>query len=100
MGRRMTLNPVVIFAAVTFGGFLWGILGDFPGGAGAGNVEDLLRSYGAAGDLQKHRLPHGRGSVTLSEHETFFPSRERKRPVLLIFSRILSEPVPSLAAIR
>jgi predicted PurR-regulated permease PerM len=29
MGRRMTLNPVVIFAAVTFGGFLWGILGIF-----------------------------------------------------------------------
>ncbi len=29
MGRRMTLNPVVIFVAVTFGGFLWGILGVF-----------------------------------------------------------------------
>ena len=29
MGRRMTLNPVVIFVAVTFGGFLWGILGIF-----------------------------------------------------------------------
>jgi predicted PurR-regulated permease PerM len=29
MGRRMTLNPVVIFAAVTFWGFLWGILGIF-----------------------------------------------------------------------
>ena len=29
MGRRMTLNPVVVFAAVTFGGFLWGILGVF-----------------------------------------------------------------------
>ena len=29
MGRRMTLNPVIIFAAVTFWGFLWGILGVF-----------------------------------------------------------------------
>lgn len=29
MGRRMTLNPVVIFAGVTFWGFLWGILGVF-----------------------------------------------------------------------
>jgi len=29
MGRRMTLNPVVIFVAVTFWGFLWGILGIF-----------------------------------------------------------------------
>jgi predicted PurR-regulated permease PerM len=29
MGKRMTLNPVVIFVAVTFGGFLWGILGVF-----------------------------------------------------------------------
>lgn len=29
MGRRLTLNPVVIFGAVTFGGFLWGILGIF-----------------------------------------------------------------------
>ena len=29
MGRRMTLNPVVVFVAVTFGGFLWGILGIF-----------------------------------------------------------------------
>lgn len=29
MGRRMTLNPVVIFASITFGGFLWGILGVF-----------------------------------------------------------------------
>ena len=29
MGRRMTLNPVVIFVAVTLGGFLWGILGIF-----------------------------------------------------------------------
>jgi predicted PurR-regulated permease PerM len=29
MGRRMTLNPVVIFVAVTFRGFLWGILGIF-----------------------------------------------------------------------
>ena len=29
MGRRMTLNPVVVFVAVTFGGFLWGILGVF-----------------------------------------------------------------------
>jgi predicted PurR-regulated permease PerM len=29
MGRRMTLNPVVIFVAVTFWGFLWGILGVF-----------------------------------------------------------------------
>src|ERR1039458_139953 len=26
----------------------------------------------------KHRLPHGRGSVTLSKH----PNRERKRPVV------------------
>ena len=29
MGRRMTLNRVIIFAAVTFWGFLWGILGIF-----------------------------------------------------------------------
>ena len=29
MGRRMTLNPVVVFAGVTFWGFLWGILGVF-----------------------------------------------------------------------
>ena len=29
MGRRMTLNPVIIFGAVTFWGFLWGILGVF-----------------------------------------------------------------------
>jgi len=29
MGRRMTLNPVIIFAAVTFWGFLWGVLGVF-----------------------------------------------------------------------
>jgi len=29
MGRRMTLNPVVIFIGVTFWGFLWGILGIF-----------------------------------------------------------------------
>jgi len=29
MGRRMTLNPVVIFAGVTFWGFLWGFLGVF-----------------------------------------------------------------------
>jgi predicted PurR-regulated permease PerM len=29
MGRRMTLNPVVIFVAVTFWGFLWGVLGVF-----------------------------------------------------------------------
>ncbi len=29
MGRRMTLNPVIIFVAVTFWGFLWGILGVF-----------------------------------------------------------------------
>ncbi len=29
MGRRMTLNPVIIFGAVTFWGFLWGILGIF-----------------------------------------------------------------------
>jgi len=29
MGRRMTLNPVVIFASITLGGFLWGILGVF-----------------------------------------------------------------------
>lgn len=29
MGRRMTLNPVVIFVAVSFWGFLWGILGIF-----------------------------------------------------------------------
>jgi predicted PurR-regulated permease PerM len=29
MGRRMTLNPVIIFASVVFGGFLWGILGVF-----------------------------------------------------------------------
>lgn len=29
MGRRMTLNPVVVFAGVTFWGFLWGILGIF-----------------------------------------------------------------------
>jgi len=29
MGKRMTLNPVVIFVAVTFWGFLWGILGIF-----------------------------------------------------------------------
>jgi predicted PurR-regulated permease PerM len=29
MGRRMTLNPVVIFAGVTFWGFLWGFVGVF-----------------------------------------------------------------------
>lgn len=29
MGRRMMLNPVVIFVGVTFWGFLWGILGIF-----------------------------------------------------------------------
>ena len=29
MGRRMTLNPVIIFGSVVFGGFLWGILGVF-----------------------------------------------------------------------
>jgi len=29
MGRRLTLNPVIIFAAVTFWGFLWGVLGVF-----------------------------------------------------------------------
>jgi predicted PurR-regulated permease PerM len=29
MGRRMTLNPVVIFVCITFWGFLWGILGIF-----------------------------------------------------------------------
>jgi predicted PurR-regulated permease PerM len=29
MGRRLTLNHVIIFAAVTFWGFLWGILGVF-----------------------------------------------------------------------
>ena len=29
MGRRMTLNPVVVFAGVTLWGFLWGILGIF-----------------------------------------------------------------------
>lgn len=29
MGRRMTLNPVVIFTGVTFWGFLWGFLGVF-----------------------------------------------------------------------
>lgn len=29
MGRRMTLNPVVIFTGVTFWGFLWGFLGIF-----------------------------------------------------------------------
>src|SRR5579872_223083 len=29
MGRRMTLNPVIIFGAVTFWGFLWGIPGIF-----------------------------------------------------------------------
>src|ERR1022692_4649516 len=33
---------------------------------------------------------HGRGSVTLAKHETFFPNRERKRPVHLNFSRILT----------
>jgi hypothetical protein len=27
--------------------------------------------------MLRHRLPYGRGSVTLSRHETFFPSRER-----------------------
>ena len=29
MGRRMTLNPVIVFGAVTFWGFLWGIFGVF-----------------------------------------------------------------------
>ncbi len=29
VGRRLTLNPVVIFVGVTFWGFLWGILGIF-----------------------------------------------------------------------
>lgn len=29
MGRRMTLNPVVVFVSVTFWGFLWGIVGVF-----------------------------------------------------------------------
>lgn len=29
MGRRMTLNPVVVFAGVTFWGFLWGFIGVF-----------------------------------------------------------------------
>src|SRR5581483_4166468 len=29
MGRRMTLNPVVVFAGVTLWGFLWGMLGIF-----------------------------------------------------------------------
>lgn len=29
MGRRMTLNPVVVFVSVTFWGFLWGIVGIF-----------------------------------------------------------------------
>jgi predicted PurR-regulated permease PerM len=29
MGRRMLLNPVVIFVGITFWGFLWGILGIF-----------------------------------------------------------------------
>lgn len=29
MGRRLTLNPVVIFAGVTFWGFLWGFIGVF-----------------------------------------------------------------------
>lgn len=29
MGRRMMLNPVVIFAGVTFWGFLWGFIGVF-----------------------------------------------------------------------
>ena len=29
MGRRMTLNPVVIFIAVTFWGWMWGIIGIF-----------------------------------------------------------------------
>jgi hypothetical protein len=38
----------------------------------------------------RHRLPHGRGSVTLFKHATFFPNRERKRPVHLNFSRILT----------
>jgi len=27
VGRRMTLNPVVVFAGLTFWGFMWGILG-------------------------------------------------------------------------
>lgn len=29
MGRRMTLNPVIVFAGVTFWGFLWGFIGVF-----------------------------------------------------------------------
>jgi predicted PurR-regulated permease PerM len=29
LGRRMTLNPVVVFVSVTFWGFLWGIVGIF-----------------------------------------------------------------------
>jgi len=29
LGRRMTLNPVVIFIGITFWGFLWGIFGIF-----------------------------------------------------------------------
>ena len=39
---------------------------------------------------KKHRLPHGRGSVTLSKQGTLIPNRERKRPVILIFSQRIS----------
>ena len=44
---------------------------------------------------QRLRLPYGRDSATLSQHETFVPNRERERPVLLDFSRILTVAVRS-----
>src|SRR5271163_1258471 len=34
---------------------------------------------------QRHRLPHGRGSAT---RDCRIPSRERKRPVHLVFQRL------------
>jgi hypothetical protein len=39
------------------------------------SLEDVVRK-------KRHRLPHGRGSVT----GNLIPSRERKRPVLLVSS--------------
>ena len=64
MGRRMTLNPVVIFVAVTFWGFLWGMLGIFPSGSSAGDAQNLLRSHWALG--AGRRIPGKLGIATCS----------------------------------
>jgi hypothetical protein len=41
--------------------------------------EGVFMTFG--GPAGPWKLPYGRGSVTLSQRETFFLSRERERPV-------------------